>query len=368
MRNSKSTATVLRSSDFKKRTTILKTWRSSKSQTIKDNLKCSVTTKDSLSTLNRSSRSSWRTKSPQLSQMRSRQLNQLLEAITCHIKRELIPSKAMLIWSSKCKKLNHLRNLIRILEILIWVWSTPLELFLHHLLISMMLELSKRSHQPNQWSLRATLKLLEEGMSARLPPRSHQKEQILRKLMLWENQWMVWILQLNFLLRPPIKLELKSTWTSTTDPSISHSRLRDQVLPAHTELLDSMDMDQLRSIKNWMWWDQFQKNKTDQLQRKAKKVKALKELHHLKRWRWLNPTQPELVLLNLKLWTIHTNKDSLSKELLLLPNNLRTKLSRAKEMFLARLTTKREPTLSNTLSSLVNQRTIWATTYIINNL
>jgi hypothetical protein len=75
-----------------------------------------------------------------------------------------------------------------------------------------------------------------------------------------------------------------------------------------------------------------------------------------------------LVLLNLKLWTTHTNKDSLSKELLLLPSNLRTNLSRAKEMFHARLTTKREQTLSNTHSSLVNQRTTWATTFIINNL
>ena len=205
--------------------------------------------------LNLSSRSLWKIRLLQLSLMKSKLLSLQLGAITCHIKREPTTLRAMLIWLSRFKMLNHPKSLSQItdrLEILKWAWLIQQELFLRHLQILMMLELSRKFHQQSQWSSRAILKPSEEDMSVKLPPRSLQRVQILRKLMLWKNQWMLLTLQPSFLPRQLIRLEQKSIWTSTIVRSIKFFTVKDLVLQAHMVLLGSMGMVQLKSIRNWM--------------------------------------------------------------------------------------------------------------------
>ena len=225
-------------------------------QTIRTQLKCSAITRENPSMLNHSSRWSSKTKWQLLSLMKSRQLKLTIMLITFLTKRELTLSRATLTWSSKFKRSNLLRSLEvveeTIPETVKLVWLIQLGWYLLHLLILMMLEQSKRSHQQSQWSSRVTLKLLEVVMFIRQPPKSLPRVKTWRRSTPWKSLWMLYPSQQSFHPRPLTKLERKSISTLEQAHSTSWFKTSAKVLLTLTATSDLMAMVQSRSIKNWM--------------------------------------------------------------------------------------------------------------------
>jgi len=90
----------------------------------------------------------------------------------------------------------------------------------HHQPTSIKTIMKKKFHHSSQWSLRVTLKQLEETMNARLPLRNLQKDQLLITSMLLKKQWTLLTLKQDFQVQPQTNLEsFKSTTPLPTLPS-----------------------------------------------------------------------------------------------------------------------------------------------------
>lgn len=160
--------------------------------------------------------------------------------------------------------------------------------------------MSKKSSHSSQWSSRATLRQLEGVLSAKLPPKSHQKVPILKS---WKSLSIVWTSQQGCHRLPRTNQPISLTWRSIQASSRRAMLFLNHMEPLEMEL--GLGMVQLRSIRRSIW---------DQTRRilLTRRVRTLKTLPHLRRWRsqrvMLTICKPQPIALD-KIFHRLTSKD-----------------------------------------------------------